>query len=94
MGRKKKVDLSAFDGVLEGLGYGNVMTQEESTDVTNILDNEGIEDLDKKDTTSNVQTNAEDNSAQEAHDDDSEIPEDILNNQNNTSNPDDDNHDD
>lgn len=94
MARKKKVDLSAFDGVLEGLGYGNVMTQEESTDVTNILDNEGIEDLDKKDTTSNVQTNAEDNSAQEAHDDDSEIPEDILNNQNNTSDPDDDNHDD
>lgn len=94
MARKKKVDLSAFDGVLEGLGYGNVMTQEESTDVTNILDNEGIEDLDKKDTTSNVQTNAEDNSAQEPHDDDSEIPEDILNNQNNTSDPDDDNHDD
>ena len=94
MARKKKVDLSAFDGVLEGLGYGNVMTQEESTDVTNILDNEGIEDLDKKDTTSNVQTNAEDNSAQEAHEDDSEIPEDILNNQNNTSDPDDDNHDD
>lgn len=94
MGRKKKVDLSAFDGVLEGLGYGNVMTQEESTDVTNILDNEGIEDLDKKDTTSNIQTNAEDDGAQEAHDDDSEIPEDILNNQNNTSDPDDDNHDD
>lgn len=94
MARKKKVDLSAFDGVLEGLGYGNVMTQEESTDVTNILDNEGIEDLDKKDTTSNVQTNAEDNSAQEAHEDDSEIPEDILNNQNNTSDPDNDDHDD
>lgn len=93
MGRKKKVDLSAFDGVLEGLGYGNVMTQEESTDVTNILDNEGIEDLDKKDTTSNIQTNAEDDGAQGAHDDDSDIPEDILNN-NNTSDPDDANVDD
>ena len=94
MGRKKKVDLSAFDGVLNDLGYSNTMSQPETTDVTNLLDNDDIEDLDKQDTTSNVQVNAEDNSAQEAHDDDSEIPEDILNNQNNTSDPDDANHDD
>lgn len=87
MGRKKKVDLSAFDGVLDDLGYSNTMSQPETTDVTNLLDNDDIEDLDKQDTTSNVQVNAEDNSAQGAHDDDSEIPEDILNN-NNTSDPD------
>lgn len=93
MGRKKKVDLSAFDGVLSDLGYSNTMSQPETTDVTNLLDNDDIEDLDKQDTTSNVQVNAEDNSAQGAHDDDSEIPEDILNN-NNTSDPDDANVDD
>lgn len=93
MGRKKKVDLSAFDGVLNDLGYSNTMSQPETTDVTNLLDNDDIEDLDKQDTTSNVQVNAEDNSAQGAHDDDSDIPEDILNN-NNTSNPDDANVDD
>lgn len=87
MGRKKKVDLSAFDGVLNDLGYSNTMSQPETTDVTNLLDNDDIEDLDKQDTTSNVQVNAEDNSAQGAHDDDSDIPEDILNN-NNTSDPD------
>lgn len=93
MGRKKKVDLSAFDGVLNDLGYSNTMSQPETTDVTNLLDNDDIEDLDKQDTTSNVQVNAEDDSAQGAHDDDSEIPEDILNN-NNTSDPDDANVDD
>lgn len=93
MGRKKKVDLSAFDGVLNDLGYSNTMSQPETTDVTNLLDNDDIEDLDKQDTTSNVQVNAEDNSAQGAHDDDSDIPEDILNN-NNTSDPDDANVDD
>lgn len=93
MGRKKKVDLSAFDGVLSDLGYSNTMSQPETTDVTNLLDNDDIEDLDKQDTTSNVQVNAEDNSAQGAHDDDSDIPEDILNN-NNTSDPDDANIDD
>jgi hypothetical protein len=69
------------------------MSQPETTDVTNLLDNDDIEDLDKQDTTSNVQVNAEDNSAQGAHDDDSDIPEDILNN-NNTSDPDDANVDD
>lgn len=93
MGRKKKVDLSAFDGVLSDLGYSNTMSQPETTDVTNLLDNDDIEDLDKQDTTSNVQVNAEDNSAQDAHDDNSDIPEDILNN-NNTSDPDDANVDD
>lgn len=93
MGRKKKVDLSAFDGVLSDLGYSNTMSQPETTDVTNLLDNDDIEDLDKQDTTSNAQVNAEDNSAQGAHDDDSDIPEDILNN-NNTSDPDDANVDD
>lgn len=93
MGRKKKVDLSAFDGVLNDLGYSNTMSQPETTDVTNLLDNDDIEDLDKQDTTSNVQVNAEDNSAQGAHDDDSDIPEDILNN-NNTSDPDNANPDD
>lgn len=93
MGRKKKVDLSAFDGVLSDLGYSNTMSQPETTDVTNLLDNDDIEDLDKQDTTSNVQVNAEDNSAQGAHDDDSDIPENILNN-NNTSDPDDANVDD
>lgn len=93
MGRKKKVDLSAFDGVLNDLGYSNTMSQPETTDVTNLLDNDDIEDLDKQDTTSNVQVNAEDDSAQGAHDDDSDIPEDILNN-NNTSDPDDANVDD
>lgn len=46
MARKKKVDLSAFEGVLSNLGYENVMRQEETTDVTDLLDNDGIENLD------------------------------------------------
>ena len=84
MGRKKKVDLSAFDGVLSDLGYSNTMSQEESTDVTNILDNADIEDLDKQNTTSNV--NTEDDSVQDNLDDNSDIPDDILNNTDNNNN--------
>ena len=89
MARKKKVDLSALDGVLSGLGYNNPMSQEESTDVTNILDNDGIENLDNKNTTSNIQTSAEDDE-KDNFDDNSDIPDNVLNQNKNTSNPDDD----
>lgn len=89
MARKKKVDLSALDGVLSGLGYNNPMSQEESTDVTNILDNEGIENLDNQNTTSNIQTSAEDDE-KDNFDDNSDIPDNVLNQNKNTSNPDDD----
>lgn len=89
MARKKKVDLSALDGVLSGLGYNNPMSQEESTDVTNILDNDGIENLDNQNTTSNIQTSAEDDE-KDNFDDNSDIPDNVLNQNKNTSNPDDD----
>ncbi len=85
MAKTKKVDLSAFDNVLDGLGYGNVMHQEEVSDTTNdILDNDDIDNLDDNDDiTSNV--NAEDNeSTNENFEDNTEIPEDILNDTNNT----------
>ena len=61
MAKTKKVDLSAFNNVLDGLGYGNVMHQEEVSDTTNdIIDNDDIDNLDNNDDiTSDV--NAEDN---------------------------------
>lgn len=89
MARKKKVDLSALDGVLNGLGYTNPMGQEEPADVTNILDNGGIENLDNQNTTSNIQTSAEDDEKDD-FDDNSDIPDNVLNQNKNTSNPDDD----
>ena len=88
MARKKKVDLSAFEGVLSNLGYENVMRQEETTDVTNLLDNDGIENLDQNNTTSNLNTNAEDGEKQDPHEDNSPVPDNILNDNNNTSDPD------
>ena len=89
MARKKKVDLSALDGVLSGLGYTNPMGQEEPTDVTNILDNGGIENLDNQNTTSNIPISAEDDEKDD-FDDNSDIPDNVLNQNKNTSNPDDD----
>lgn len=85
MAKTKKVDLSAFNNVLDGLGYGNVMHQEEVSDTTNdIIDNDDIDNLDNNDDiTSDV--NAEDNeSTNENFEDDTKIPEDILNDTNNT----------
>lgn len=85
MAKTKKVDLSAFNNVLNGLGYGNVMHQEEVSDTTNdIIDNDDIDNLDDNDDiTSDV--NAEDNeSINENFEDNTEIPEDILNDTNNT----------
>lgn len=85
MAKTKKVDLSAFDNVLDGLGYGNVMHQEEVSDTTNdIIDDDDIDNLDNNDDiTSDV--NAEDNeSTNENFEDNTEIPEDILNDTNNT----------
>lgn len=94
MARKKKVDLSAFEGVLSNLGYENVMRQEETTDVTDLLDNDGIENLDQNNTTSNLNTNAEDGEKQDPHEDNSPVPDNILNDNNNTSDPNDVNPDD
>lgn len=85
MAKTKKVDLSAFNNVLDGLGYRNVMHQEEVSDTTNdIIDNDDIDNLDNNDDiTSDV--NAEDNeSTNENFEDNTEIPEDILNDTNNT----------
>lgn len=85
MAKTKKVDLSAFNNVLDGLGYGNIMHQEEVSDTTNdIIDNDDIDNLDNNDDiTSDV--NAEDNeSTNENFEDNTEIPEDILNDTNNT----------
>lgn len=90
MARKKKVDLSAFDNVLSDLGYGNTMSQAETTDVTNILDNDDIEHIDDDDTTSTVNTQTEDDVNTGVYEDDSDIPDNILNNQTSDNNLDDD----
>ena len=85
MAKTKKVDLSAFNNVLDGLGDGNVMHQEEVSDTTNdIIDNDDIDNLDNNDDiTSDV--NAEDNeSTNQNFEDNTKIPEDILNDTNNT----------
>jgi len=42
MARRKKADMSAFEGVLGSMGFNNPMQQEEPVDVSNIIDNNDI----------------------------------------------------
>lgn len=86
---RKKNSLSAFTAALDDFGFGDPMQQSSVADVTNdIIDNDDIDDLTNNEPTGNTNT-TEGNGDTGIHDDTSDIPEDILNN-NNTSDPDDD----
>ena len=82
--------MSAFDNLLGGMGFSNTMSQEESTDVTNILDNDDIQNLDNTEDQTSTITSTEENNGDgnqtvtDPHDDTSEIPENILNSNNTT----------
>lgn len=87
---KKKGNLSAFDSLLDDMGYGNTMSQPETIDVSDMLDNDGIENLDEPNDTSAVTEDVDNNEPQEPAansnlDDDTEIPEDVINNTQNQS---------
>lgn len=77
--------MSAFDDLLGGMGFSNTMSQEEPVDVSNMLDNDDVQNLDDNDDQTGNQQGAEDDNGEgnqviDPHDDNSEIPEDILNN--------------
>lgn len=87
MARKKKDSLSAFSAALDDFGFNNVATQEGISDTDNIFDDDDIDNLgETDDVTSNIPVTdtTEGNDNTDVHDDDSDIPDDILNN-NNTS---------
>lgn len=88
MARRKKDSLSAFSAALDDLGINNTMGQQETSNLDDIFDDTDIDDLDNnEDQTSTVVNNStEDNGDnQDQFDDNTEIPEDILNDNNNTS---------
>lgn len=87
---KKKGNLSAFDSLLDDMGYGNTMSQPGTTDVSDMLDNDGIDNLDEPNDTSAVTEDVDNNEPQipvanSNLDDDTEIPEDVINNTQNQS---------
>lgn len=87
---KKKGNLSAFDSLLDDMGYGNTMSQPETIDVSDMLDNDGIDNLDEPNDTSDVTEDVDNNEPQKPAansnlDDDTEIPEDVINNTQNQS---------
>lgn len=88
MARKKKGDLSAFDDAMNEFGFNNPYGQGETSDLSNVLDNDGIDNLsDDDDTTGDVVDNNKGaegvSDAGNPRDDDSDIPDYVLNNDNN-----------
>ena len=83
MPRKKKVDLSQFDTLLNDMGYENTMHQAETTDVSDMLDNDDIENLDENQTSIQEQQDAEGDNGTKRDDfeDTSDVPDDVLNQQ-------------
>lgn len=77
---KKKGNLSAFDSLLDDMGYGNTMSQPETTDVSDMLDNDDIENLDDINNTGNIPEDVNNNENTGAHEDETDIPENVLNN--------------
>lgn len=82
MKRKKDTIPSAFEDVLSDLGYGNVVTSEEVTDMSTQdtfvdveLNNEDEEPSEKLEDKKNVEN---------THEDNTDIPEEVLNKMNNT----------
>lgn len=91
MARKKKGDLSAFDDAMNEFGFNNPYGQGETSDLSNVLDNDGIDNLsDNDDTTGDVVDNNKGaegvSDAGNPRDDDSDIPDYVLNNDNNNVN--------
>lgn len=81
MARKKKDSLSAFDTALDEFGFSNSMSQEEVTNINDVENGVGIDNPDDEDEDhTDVEPNVEDNnSGGNFRDDDSEIPDNILN---------------
>lgn len=87
MARKKKDSLSAFSAALDDLGINNTMGQEETSNLDDIFDDTDIDDLDDtNDQTSTIVDNGtEDNGdTRDQFEDNTEIPDNILNNNTST----------
>lgn len=105
MARKKNASLSAFDNVLNGLGYSNSERAKEAIDADKILVGNEVDDIDSLEQNNVVPANIPDGEAEDTdkgdafvHEDDTEIPENVLNNtsledQEDEETNDDDNHD-
>lgn len=82
MAKKKTDNLSSFENAMNEFGFNNPYEQPSSTDVTNILDNDDIDNLDNNiNTPGDIDVNPEENNnGQDPHTDDSNIPDHVLNN--------------
>lgn len=79
MARKKKDSLSAFSAALDDFGFNNAMGQEGVTDMNNIV-NDDIDNPIDNNTTSNLD-DTEDHSDEDRFEDNTPIPDNILNNE-------------
>lgn len=86
MAKKKNDNLSSFENAMNEFGFNNPYGQTSPTDVTDILDDDDIDDLDNDNTPGPNVTPEENSVNQDPHEDDSDIPEHVLNN-NNSSDP-------
>uniref|UniRef100_A0AAU8B8N7 Uncharacterized protein n=1 Tax=Dulem virus 42 TaxID=3145760 RepID=A0AAU8B8N7_9CAUD len=75
---RKKNSLSAFDDALNEFGFNNTMSQPETTDI-NRAEEADIDEIIENQTTS-INTTEVNNETGDSLEDDSEIPEDVLNN--------------
>ena len=92
MARKKQDSLSTFSAALDDFGFNNSATGGGVANTDNIFDDDDIDDLGEiDDVTSNIQnTDTTEGDDVNGHDDDSDIPDNILNNNTSDStNPDD-----
>lgn len=81
MARKKKDSLSAFTAALDDFGFSDPMQHASVSDITDDIVNDDIDDLTTEEPTST--TNTEEGDNVDVHDDNSDIPENILNNTSN-----------
>lgn len=93
MAKNKTNSLSAFDDAMNDFGFNNASTQMSTTDVDNILDDDDIDDLDKQNDTTDDESkddikdsNVQDVIKNQDADDDSDVPDDVLNNTSSTKN--------
>lgn len=83
---RKKNSLSAFTAALDDFGFSDPMQHTSVTDVTDNIIDDDIDDLTNNEPTGN-EDNTEGNGDNEPYNDNTQVPENILNN---TSNPDED----
>lgn len=80
---RKKSSLSAFENAMSEFGFDNPMGSGGTSDMDDIFDSDDIDDLTKNEPTGDHVDQTEGNGDDvNIHDDDSDIPEDILNNNN------------